>query len=179
MLERALRAVRRDGVVRRLAQAGGRAGDRGLHRRAICPAAPTARGSRPRLRRIGPAIELADLDRAAGRCRGRARRRHLPAPRRCSGRAIDAQRRRLDGLTGRITPRGAGGPDPTELEAKTGKLIEIVRHVADVAAAIGERLRAGEVIITGSVIAPMFLEPGETAHRRTCSIRVGEVSVGF
>ena len=36
-----------------------------------------------------------------------------------------------------------------------------MRHVADVLAAFGERLRAGEIIITGSVVPPLTLEPGE------------------
>jgi 2-keto-4-pentenoate hydratase len=36
-----------------------------------------------------------------------------------------------------------------------------VRHVADVLAAFGGRLSAGEIIITGSVVAPLALEPGE------------------
>jgi 2-keto-4-pentenoate hydratase len=38
-----------------------------------------------------------------------------------------------------------------------------VRHVADVVAAFGERLRAGEIIITGSVVPPLTIEPGEDA----------------
>ena len=39
----------------------------------------------------------------------------------------------------------------------------IVRHVADVLAAFGERLRAGEIIITGSVVPPLSIEPDEDA----------------
>ena len=39
-------------------------------------------------------------------------------------------------------------------QANTGQWVEIVRHVADVLAAFGETLRAGEIIITGSVVAP-------------------------
>jgi 2-keto-4-pentenoate hydratase len=46
-------------------------------------------------------------------------------------------------------------------QTNTGQWVEIVRHVADVLAAFGERLRAGEIIITGSVVAPLTLEPGE------------------
>jgi 2-keto-4-pentenoate hydratase len=38
-----------------------------------------------------------------------------------------------------------------------------VRHVADVLAAFGERLRSGEIIITGSVVPPLAIEPGEDA----------------
>ena len=38
-----------------------------------------------------------------------------------------------------------------------------MRHVADVLAAFGERLRSGEIIITGSVVPPLAIEPGEDA----------------
>ena len=38
-----------------------------------------------------------------------------------------------------------------------------MRHVADVLAAFGERLRGGEIIITGSVVPPLTIEPGEDA----------------
>ena len=48
-------------------------------------------------------------------------------------------------------------------QANTGDWIGIVRHVADVLAAFGERLRSGEIIITGSVVPPLTIEPGEEA----------------
>jgi 2-keto-4-pentenoate hydratase len=66
-----------------------------------------------------------------------------------------------DGLTCRIIRRGAESARTTDPQANTGEWIEIVRHVADVLAAFGERLRAGEIIITGSVVPPLTLEPGE------------------
>ena len=65
------------------------------------------------------------------------------------------------GLTCRIIRRGAETARTTDPQANTGEWIGIVRHVADVLAAFGERLRAGEIIITGSVVAPLALEPGE------------------
>ncbi|HET7089907.1 MAG TPA: hypothetical protein VFL17_14820, partial [Anaerolineae bacterium] len=40
-------------------------------------------------------------------------------------------------------------------------LVDIVRHVADLLAALGERLRAGEVIITGSIVPPLWMESKE------------------
>jgi 2-keto-4-pentenoate hydratase len=66
-----------------------------------------------------------------------------------------------DGLTCRIIRRGTESARTTDPQANTGQWIEIVRHVADVLAAFGERLRAGEIIITGSVVPPLALEPGE------------------
>jgi 2-keto-4-pentenoate hydratase len=66
-----------------------------------------------------------------------------------------------DGLTCRIMRHGKESARTTDPQANTGQWIEIVRHVADVLAAFGERLRAGEIIITGSVVPPLALEPGE------------------
>jgi 2-keto-4-pentenoate hydratase len=66
-----------------------------------------------------------------------------------------------DGLTCRIMRHGKESARTSDPQANTGQWVEIVRHVADVLAAFGERLRAGEIIITGSVVAPLALEPGE------------------
>jgi 2-keto-4-pentenoate hydratase len=68
---------------------------------------------------------------------------------------------RSDGLTCRIIRRGAESARTSDPQANTGEWVEIVRHVADLLAAFGETLRAGEIIITGSVVAPLALEPGE------------------
>jgi 2-keto-4-pentenoate hydratase len=66
-----------------------------------------------------------------------------------------------DGLTCRIMRHGKESARTTDPQANTGRWVGIVRHVADVLAAFGERLRAGEIIITGSVVPPLALEPGE------------------
>src|SRR6478752_609894 len=63
----------------------------------------------------------------------------------------------------RIIRRGAETARTTDPQANTGEWIGIVRHVADVLAAFGERLRAGEIIITGSVVPPLAIEPDEDA----------------
>ena len=68
---------------------------------------------------------------------------------------------RLDGLTGRVIRRSVVIAHVFDLEANTGRLSDIVRRVADVLGACGEMLRAGEVIIAGSVVPPLFLEPDE------------------
>jgi 2-keto-4-pentenoate hydratase len=67
------------------------------------------------------------------------------------------------GLTCRIIRRGAESARTTDPQANTGEWIGIVRHVADVLAAFGERLHAGEIIITGSVVPPLAIEPDEDA----------------
>ena len=53
----------------------------------------------------------------------------------------------------------------SDLEANTGDLVDLARHVADVLAAFGERLRAGEIIICGSVVPPLFTEPHDRVGR--------------
>ena len=47
-------------------------------------------------------------------------------------------------------------------EALIGEMIGIVQHVAGTLAAYGEKLRAGDVIITGSIVPPPIIEPDET-----------------
>lgn len=69
----------------------------------------------------------------------------------------------VQGLTGWILRNGVEAARVTDPEAVTGKLLNIVRSVADELATAGEMLRAGEIIITGSITPPIFLEPGEAS----------------
>lgn len=46
----------------------------------------------------------------------------------------------------------------TDLQALTGDIIDIVCHIAGLISALGERLQAGEVIIMGSIIPPIWIE---------------------
>src|SRR6516164_8490736 len=68
-----------------------------------------------------------------------------------------------DGLTCRVIRRGSEFARTSDPQANTGEWVGIVRHVADVLAAFGERLRSREIIITGSVVPPLAIEPGEDA----------------
>ncbi len=83
-----------------------------------------------------------------------------------------------DGLTCRILRRGAETARTTDPQSNTGQWIEIVRHVADVLAAFGEQLRAGEIIITGSVVPPLTIEPDEGTIAFEVD-PIGSVSVRF
>jgi 2-keto-4-pentenoate hydratase len=127
---------------------------------------------------IGPAIELADLD-------------PLPAPDNLDAvLAADIYQRQvllgaqtragggLSGLTSRVTRRGAEVARTTDLEALTGKLPDIVAHVANTLAAFGETLAAGDVIITGSITPPLMLEPDEPGLVHAVD-PIGEVAVTF
>ena len=66
----------------------------------------------------------------------------------------------------------------TDPEALTGKLIDVVAHVANVLAAFGEKLSAGDIIITGSITQPVIIESDETEIAHAID-PIGEVSVRF
>jgi 2-keto-4-pentenoate hydratase len=127
---------------------------------------------------IGPAIELADIDcpmddvKAA--LAGDIFQRHVILG------ARDAMRggARLDGLKARVTRSGTDVPVPTDLETNIGEVVTIVRHVADVAAAVGGGLRAGQFIICGSLTVPMLLEPDEQGIDFELA-PIGAISVRF
>jgi 2-keto-4-pentenoate hydratase len=82
------------------------------------------------------------------------------------------------GLVGTIFRDGKESARTTDPEAATGKLVDIVRHVADVVGAFGERLAAGHIIIAGSVVPPLLLESNE--QNVTFALDpIGVVSVDF
>ena len=85
---------------------------------------------------------------------------------------------RMDGLTSRLIRRGAEVARTTDLEALTGKLPDIVAHVANTLAAFGEKLSAGDVIITGSITPPIMIEADETGLAHAVD-PIGEVEVSF
>jgi len=82
------------------------------------------------------------------------------------------------GLTSRVIRRGAEAAHSIDPEALTGKLPDIVGHVANVLAAFGEKLSAGDVIITGSITPPLMIEPDEDELTHALD-PIGEVSVRF
>ena len=111
---------------------------------------------------IGPAIELADLtfapDDVEKILAGNIYQRHVIFGA-CDHSRVGA---RSDGLRARITRNGSNICDTTDPQAATGEIIGIVGHMATTLAAYGERLRAGEIIITGSITPPLFVPIGET-----------------
>lgn len=126
---------------------------------------------------IGPAIELADLDRppedVEAILAGNIYQRHVLLGPRDPARAGCV----LDGLAARIVRNGEDFARTKDPQALTGDYLDIVRHVADVLAACGERLRAGEFIITGSIVPPIFAAAGETIDYELAP--VGSVSVAL
>jgi len=61
----------------------------------------------------------------------------------------------LTDLTGYVSHNNEELPPVTDLQALTGDMIELVRHVANTLSVFGETLRAGDVIITGSIVPPL------------------------
>ncbi len=106
---------------------------------------------------LGPAIELADIDLpiepesvsdiVAGNIFHKAVILGVPDPSRAG---ID-----ISGLTARIVVDGDERWTVTELEELTGAYPDVVATVADTLASAGELLRAGDLIIMGSVIPPV------------------------
>ena len=126
---------------------------------------------------IGPAIELADVDfppdDVEAILKGNIYQRHVVLG------ACDRTRAgcALDGLTATVIRNGNEIARASDTQEATGELVDIVRQVADMLSAFGERLRAGQVIITGSVTAPLWVEPGEEILFNLDP--VGSVSVRF
>lgn len=124
---------------------------------------------------LAPALELADLafppediERIVA---ANIYQRHV-----VFGPAIDAASAAgdapLPALSAAVRHRGMQGgvPDdaqlavPAPLHALTGDPVDIVWHVARMLALYGRRLRAGEVVITGSIVPPVFAASGDQVH---------------
>ena len=110
---------------------------------------------------LGPAIELADVD---------------PPPEDIGDvlegnifhRAVvlgQSDHSRVDGtvagMRARLTKNGSEIADTEDLEVLTGGIASILGHVAGLLLASGERLRASEVVIAGSVVPPIPVRPGD------------------
>jgi 2-keto-4-pentenoate hydratase len=113
---------------------------------------------------LGPAIEVADVDHPSDDVEGTLAcnifQRHIILGGSDSSRAGGV----LSSLTCRVLRNGseiANTSDPQALQKLTGELIDIVRHTANLLAAFGESLQAGQIIIAGSIIPPILVEPGE------------------
>lgn len=126
---------------------------------------------------LGPAIELADVDRPPDDVErilaGNIYQRGVVVGPCAASRAGGA----VDGLHGHIGRNGSAFAETSDPQALTGELIDIVRHVADTLAAFDETLRAGQIIITGSIVPPLWVEAGEEIAFRLDPL--GGVSVRF
>jgi 2-keto-4-pentenoate hydratase len=111
---------------------------------------------------LSPAIELANVDQPpedladvlAGNIFHRAVILGEPVPGRDSA--------DLEGLVAHVTSDGTEVARATDLEALTGELDAILAHTARLLHGFGEKLRAGEVVIAGSVVPPLKVVSGQT-----------------
>jgi 2-keto-4-pentenoate hydratase len=110
---------------------------------------------------LGPAIELAEVhfppDDVEAILAGNIYNRHVILGRADSSRAGCV----LNGLTGRVSRNGQDISPATDPQALTGDIVDIVNHVADLLSFFGELLCAGDVIITGSIVPPLWIVPDE------------------
>jgi 2-keto-4-pentenoate hydratase len=113
---------------------------------------------------LGLAIEIADVDHPSDDVEGTLAcdiyQRHVILGREDPARAGGL----LDGLAARVLRNGteiASIKEAKSLQGLTGELIDILRHTANLLGAFGEKLQAGEIIIAGSIIPPMWVQPGE------------------
>jgi 2-keto-4-pentenoate hydratase len=128
--------------------------------------APDRETARAAITAIGPVIELADVnfppDEVEAILAENIYHRHVIFGRTDTSRAgCD-----LAGLVGRVYRNGAEIISTTDPQAMTGDLVDIVRHVADLLTVFGERLRAGELIITGSIVPPVWIAGNEEIRYR-------------
>jgi 2-keto-4-pentenoate hydratase len=127
---------------------------------------------------IGPAIELADIDGPMDDVEsilaGDIFQRHVTFGPRMPVVLPDG----LSGLAGSVTRNGQGVAVPADLEANTGRILDTVRQVAATLAAFNEGLRAGDVVIAGSVTPPLML--GSDDRALSWELRpIGRVALSF
>jgi 2-keto-4-pentenoate hydratase len=126
---------------------------------------------------LGAAIELADVDPPpedigdvlAGNIFHRAVILGEPDPTRTDG--------GVAGLRARVARGSSELVDTSDLETLTGEIVSILGHAAALLRSVGESLRAGEVVIMGSVVPPIPVRPGdeitfELAPMAPISVRV-------
>ena len=143
----------------------------------LAPGADVA-AARAAIASLTPAIEIADLDLAGSPdavepilARNIFQRRVL----------LSAQSRNggdTAGLVSRVFRRGTLAAETATPEALTGKLPDLLVHLADMLGAFGERLQAGDLVICGSTVPPPLIEADEVEFRHILE-PIGEVGVRF
>lgn len=133
----------------------------GWHAPAIEPEIAVRVGEDLGIEALAPAIELADVDGPPTDperiLAGNIFHRHvLLGP-------FDPQRRDVAGIVARVELDGEEVARTDDPEALPGRLPEVVAVVAEVLSEAGEPLRPGDVIITGSVVPPLQVRPGQRA----------------
>jgi len=126
---------------------------------------------------LGPAVELADLDPDVQDVEGILScdifHRHVllgPVDQAYAGGSITG----VEALVFRNGDKIAGGPGPADF---TAEAMVILRALALELEANGEALRAGDVVITGSLVPPVKVGPGQVLRAQISPL--GELEVRF
>ena len=126
---------------------------------------------------LGPAIELADVDHPSDDVEGTLARNIYQRHVILGGSSAAQAGGSLSGLNARVFHNGTEMANTSDFGALTGELIVNVSHIANLLAHFGETLRAGEIIIAGSITPPIWVQPGETLSFHL--ERLNSISVNF
>lgn len=128
------------------------------------PESPDRETTKAAIASVGPAIELADVDFSPDDVEailaGNIYNRHVILGKKDSSRAGCI----LEGLVGKIYHNESEYAITSDPQAMTGDLVDVVSVVANTLSMFGEMLTAGDVIITGSIIPPIWVD-GEAEIR--------------
>jgi 2-keto-4-pentenoate hydratase len=75
---------------------------------------------------------------------------------------VDSSRTDGGGIGSRLVRGGEVAAETDDPTALTGDIVDVVRLTGELLAACGERLRPGDVVITGSAVAPLSVGPSDT-----------------
>ena len=138
---------------------------------------PSVDQARDAIAGLSPALEIVDLDQplndVAAALAGDIFQRHVIVGEPDFGRAGAD----LTGIDISVSNRGGRIGSTTDPEAKTGRLLDLVVHVATWAGRMGRRLEAGQIIIAGSVIPIIMAQAGDVVDY-ACN-PMGRLSVSF
>jgi 2-keto-4-pentenoate hydratase len=108
---------------------------------------------------LAPAFELADLDPAPDDVEailaGNVFHRHVVLGEEAPAEDVD-----LGSIGATVTVNGER-TEVADPQGATGEIAALVQHVADLLGHFGQSLRAGDVVICGSVVPPIPVKPGD------------------
>ena len=87
---------------------------------------------------------------------------------------VDAARTDGAGIGARLLARRRGRRRDRRPGALTGDIVDVVRLTGELLDACGERLRAGDVVITGSAVPPLERRAGRDGDRRAGPARLAD-----
>lgn len=90
------------------------------------------------------------------------------------------QQGRLDvaGVVATVSRDGVEVARTDDPQAQTGLVLDVVTSMADTLGRLGERLLAGDVVITGAVVPPLAVAPGQRLAVELTGLGRVEVAIG-